>query len=1431
MSKGREKIQKLLGTVGAFWPVRQTKQVQGKLVRWVHSLSLRRRILYGSAAGIILLAAIIPTVQYFMESYRYTLDDATLHLVGKANPNLASKLTYDHAGSQWQFNKDAIATPAGESTDPTANIPAALKAQIGGGGKSDQSLYAINFPTNPKKGVTMYDSGTGLSFTMTPQFKVSGAKATDDGRLVYPMTGGAQLVYTPKNNGMKEDIVLPKFIGKELTYSYKLDLPDTLTARVQSDGSVGIFSIDPSLLGTVSTNSDADAEKLKSAREHAEKSHLLFAIPAPVIVQTGDKPVKATARFGLADNILTVTARDMDTVQYPASVDPSVVITSSSDFGYGGNDEGNIDYSTSGQIGRGGVTGGTVGSWTTTTAMDKGYDSVGTVAYNGYLYRIGGTIRSPQSVYQTTYYAPINSNGTIGSWTATTGLPASYGSPQIATYNGYMYLIADVAYSGSSQVVATTYYSKIASDGTLGSWTSTTSLPQAITGHAVVAAGGHIYTLGGSPTSAGACGSNNDCMNTVYYAPLNGDGTIGSWSTTSSFTTARARTVATVYGDYIYIGGGGNTGYLNDVQYARINSDGTLGGWASTTAFTNARYGHQFIAYQGYMYMYSGRGASWYNDVRYAQINANGTLGSWATTTSLGTGNGYGGGAIYNGYLYIMGGYNGSVNFDDVQYTKIDPTGYPAGAASATAPGAGLTNIGSGHSYGAAVVANGCLYFMGGYNGSAYTTTVYQATISSGGTIGTWSVASNAMNTAVGNFGFAVYGNYMYVIGGIGSGGNSAVVQYASLNASGCGTSTWATTTAYVGSVGNHAAAAYNGYLYMIGSSGAGWSTAVYYAPINSDGTIGSWTVTSSLNTGRNLESLVAYGGYLYVVGGRNATNNGVITSVEYAQINSNGTVGSWTAASSLNTARENMGVVASGGYLYVFGGDDFSTGGLSSTEYVKINTDGSLAGSTWVNGGAMASTQNAMGIAQNGDTVVLVNGRTGLSGTGTRNVYRMTINNGGGINGNWTMSGSTFTTGRYNHGSVVYDGYLYILGGLDSGGNRLNDVQYAPLGAGGTVGSWSSTTSFPTGRNSMAVAAYGGYMYVCGGKATPTNFTNTCYSAPINSNGTLGSWTATTSLPDYYGSMATVLHDGRLYLLGGVKASANTTVRYAQLSDDGTIGAWTTTTSFTGARSSAGAVVNGDYMYILGGTDLTNYLRDVQYAPINSDGTLGSWNRTTDLPSARGYPTPTVLNGYLYLYGGFDGTTVYNAVNYAPLIPDGRLGAWMAGTGHTNARYGHQVVIDGGYAYLTGGYGNGNYYANAQSSPIQSIARVARYSKLIDLGSTNKVTGITYNGTLPGGTAQISYRYAGDNGVFGSLYSVGQPPSPEGPCIGTYGSGRYIWLSLTLDDSYTGTRANLTDVTVIYESIHPATEIRLRGGKTLQNGVKSALDTCHVYG
>ncbi len=1114
----------------------------------VHNMTRRQRIISGSIAGVIALAAIIPTASHLIDTWRYDLDQQTLSLVGSINKDLVPKLKFNSQKSQWEFNQIA------ESTD--TEMPASLVAQAGGSGKDDKSLYSTTFPTDPSKGVTFSDTQTKLSFTMTPEFGLYEGRA-NDGRLIYPMKNGAKLIYTAKNNGMKEDIVLPKFIEKELEFSYKLNLPKTLEAKIMDDGAIGIFSADPILFGAVSTSSDMDTEKLKSARENGEKNHLLFAIPAPVIVQSGGGKTKANAKFGLAGDVLTVTARDMDTVTYPASVDPSVVVTSSSDFSNGGNNEGNIYYSTD-QINRGKVTGGSVSSWSTTTAMDVTTEKLSTVAYNGYLYMMGGYRRSPSGSFDTTYYAPINSNGTLGSWTSTTSLPALYNTTEIIAYNGYMYLIADQAYVTSPSNVATTYYSKINSNGTLGSWTMSTDLPQAIVNHAVVAANGYIYTLGGSPTSGGSCGANGDCMNTVYYAPLNANGSIGTWNTTTSFSGVRAVAKATSYNGYLYLGGGGSSTYLNDVQYAKINNDGTLGSWVSTTSFTGARYGHQFAAYNGYLYLYSGRGSSWFSDVQIAQINANGSIGAWTTTTSFSTGRAYGGGAIYKGYVYMLGGYNGSTNFSDVQYAKIDPPGIASTNSSSTTFG-GAIDAGTG---GCGFMYNGYLYYIGGYNGTAYSAQARYASINTSGAVSTWATTSALTAPIAGGSGLgggacAISNNRIYMIGGTTStaGGTTSVasIQYASFNSNGTLSSWTLNPTDYVNAFTNQTAVAYNGQVYAVGLSGGGASNRIYRAPVNSDGTLGSWVWdgngTNNLAASTSSAGMVVYNKFIYLLGGYNSPN--YLNTVQYAAINSDGSLGTWNTTTALSSVKDNLSVAIVNGYLYTLGGE--TTGGTYSNavEFAKINSDGSIG--SWQSSANLSVTYSNGGTAVWNDRIYLISGRN--NGTRGKNVlYVTTRSGGGGINNGWTTSGNTFTA-RQGHGSVVANGYLYVLGGITTGGSRIDSVQYAAIGDDGSVGTWATTTSLPSARAGIGVVAYGNNLFIFGGKTGPTSVTDSVHSAPLNSNGTIGAWTALPNLPDQVSSMAVTTRSGYVYLLGGVKSTTNDNVWYARMNGDGTLG------------------------------------------------------------------------------------------------------------------------------------------------------------------------------------------------------------------------------------------------------------------------------------
>ena len=249
------------------------------------------------------------------------------------------------------------------------------------------------------------------------------------------------------------------------------------------------------------------------------------------------------------------TSGDVNAITDPIVIDPSIVVTSAGDFATG-NNEGDIAFNTTNNsISTGGLTGGSISAgWTATTSLPAATDQATSVVYNGYIYEIGGYNGS--AALATVDYVPINANGTLGSWTATTSLPTGTDNATSVVYNGYVYEIG--GYNGSA-VVATVDYAPINANGTLGAWTTTTSLPAVNYAATSVVYNGYIYEIGGRDSYA---------LATVDYAPINANGTLGSWTTTASFTTARYGLSAVVYNGYLYIVGGTNqsgTSQINGV--------------------------------------------------------------------------------------------------------------------------------------------------------------------------------------------------------------------------------------------------------------------------------------------------------------------------------------------------------------------------------------------------------------------------------------------------------------------------------------------------------------------------------------------------------------------------------------------------------------------------------------------------------------------------------------------------------------------------------------------------------------------------------------------------------------------------------------------------------------------------------------------------
>ena len=264
----------------------------------------------------------------------------------------------------------------------------------------------------------------------------------------------------------------------------------------------------------------------------------------------------------------------------------------------------------------------------------------------------------------------------IGSWSYTTNLPASIFGHTCVAYNGYIYVIGGAGDSGFSTDVQ---YAKINSDGTFGNWKSTENFMTERASHTSVVHNGYLYILGGMYNNG-----SNQYLHDVQYTKINQDGSLGIWNSTQDFVTARMEPSSVVYHGYLYLLGGWINDvpaqFLNDVQYAKINSDGTLGNWNNTTSFPTARYGHSSVVNNGYLYVLGGCDDSghYLNDVHYAKIQTNGALGSWNSTTAYTTGRQRHSSVVHNGYLYVLGGYynDGSTHYlNDVQYTKIDDDG------------------------------------------------------------------------------------------------------------------------------------------------------------------------------------------------------------------------------------------------------------------------------------------------------------------------------------------------------------------------------------------------------------------------------------------------------------------------------------------------------------------------------------------------------------------------------------------------------------------------------------------------------------------------------------------------------------------------------------------------------------------------------------
>ncbi|HEY5667894.1 MAG TPA: hypothetical protein VIR03_01890 [Candidatus Saccharimonadales bacterium] len=320
--------------------------------------------------------------------------------------------------------------------------------------------------------------------------------------------------------------------------------------------------------------------------------------------------------------------------------------------------------------------------------------------------------------------------------------------------------------SGTSVLNVDTANSEVAifnnGNPALSTWqTSPNTLPAAVYGAGVVTSNGYIYVIGGQTDNATYSAA-------IYYAKINGDGSIGAWVTSSVSLPAVLTRASVVYAHgYIYVIGGWNGSSLTTAYYTRVNSDGTLNAFQTTTALGTARSNAGTAYANGYIYMVGGYTTTVVSSILYAKINPDGTLGSWATTTNALTTATYRPNVLMaNGRMYVIGGQTTSAYTSGVTTTMYAPISPASGNTTAAFTGTGALPVKD--TLGTAVMANGYMYMLAGsVDGSSSSQSVFYGQVANGGTV-TWSNASlvkpvpSPRNDAMS----VVVNGYIYVIGG-----------------------------------------------------------------------------------------------------------------------------------------------------------------------------------------------------------------------------------------------------------------------------------------------------------------------------------------------------------------------------------------------------------------------------------------------------------------------------------------------------------------------------------------------------------------------------------------------------------------------------------------------------------------------------------------
>jgi hypothetical protein len=263
----------------------------------------------------------------------------------------------------------------------------------------------------------------------------------------------------------------------------------------------------------------------------------------------------------------------------------------------------------------------------------------------------------------------------------------------------------------------------------------------------------------------------------------------------------------------------------------------------------------------------------------------------------------------------------------------------------------------------------------------------------------------------------------------------------------------------------------------------------------------------------------------------------------------------------------------------------------------------------------------------------------------------------------------------------TVQDGIAMFFGGLAGGTPTTQTAQKAAFGstAQASGAAWAELPPFKVGRSFASATGANGAVYLSGGTAAKDVRSAEVDRYDLATN----LWSTPAVLNEALSGHATLIRDGRLYVLGGErlgKAGASQASSAAQIMPDGSLAGWGSVGVLPVAVAYHGLVHIEPYLFTIGGSAgaAGKTVTSVQRGIFDASGNL-EWTNFADVPVPRGQDgvadACVVTDGRtFYVLGGRKDATssslldVYigrvdamGAVTWSttsPALPEGRAGA-----------------------------------------------------------------------------------------------------------------------------------------------------------------------------